>query len=410
MKVALGRSASFWIVAATFVLFGFAASAPSPLYAVYAARWGFSALALTEVFAVYAIALLVALLFTGSLSDSVGRRPVILAAVAIEVASLLMFLFASNIAWLFAARVAQGFATGLATSALAAAFVDLQPPDRPEIASVANTAAPTLGTTLGALGSAVLIQYAPDPLHLVYWLMLAAFVVIGASVFVISDSGKRRKGIQLKPRIGVEAAARPQFLAALPILVAGWAVGGFYLSLGPSLTLQLAGSTNRFLGGLAIFLFAGLGSLASIVLRSWPASRAMNFGGIALVAGLVLGIMAIALSSLAMFFVANALTGIGFGLAMLGVLRSLLALAAPTARGAMVSAIFIVAYLANALPAVVAGYLVTRIGLHDAALWYGGASGVLVLAGLAGTLFVNHLEDPSGAPPTVDPQPPLRTK
>jgi len=273
VKAAFGRGPSFWIVTATFVLFGFAASAPSPLYAVYAARWSFSALALTEVFAVYAIALLVALLFTGSLSDSVGRRPVILAALAIEVVSMLMFLFASNVAWLFAARIAQGFATGLATGALAAALVDLQPSDRPEMASVANTAAPTLGTTLGALGSALLIQYAPDPLHLVYWLMLTGFVITGASVFVISDAGVRRRGIQLTPRIAVEPAARPQFFAAAPTLVAGWAVGGFYLSLGPGLTLQLAGSTNRFLGGLAIFLFAGLGSLVSIILRSWPASR-----------------------------------------------------------------------------------------------------------------------------------------
>src|SRR5260370_21618971 len=86
--VRFGRRPSFWIVAATFVLFGFAASAPSPIYAVYAARWGFSALALTEVFAVYAITLLLALLFTGSWSDSVGRRPVILGALAIEVVSL----------------------------------------------------------------------------------------------------------------------------------------------------------------------------------------------------------------------------------------------------------------------------------------------------------------------------------
>jgi len=390
VKAGFGRGPSFWIVTATFVLFGFAASAPSPLYAVYAARWSFSALALTEVFAVYAIALLVALLFTGSLSDSVGRRPVILAALAIEVVSMLMFLFASNVAWLFAARIAQGFATGLATGALAAALVDLQPSGRPEMASVANTAAPTLGTTLGALGSALLIQYAPDPLHLVYWLMLTGFVITGASVFVISDAGVRRRDIQLAPRIGVEPAARRQFFAAMPTLVAGWAVGGFYLSLGPGLTLQLAGSTNRFLGGLAIFLFAGLGSLVSIILRSWPASRALNVGGIALVTGLSLGIIAIALSALVLFFAATALTGIGFGLAMLGVLRSLLALASPTARGAMVAAIYIVAYLANALPAIVAGYLVTRIGLHDAALWYGGASGLLALAGLAGTLLVSH--------------------
>src|SRR5712691_12628278 len=93
----IGRRTSFWIVATTFGLFLFAAAAPSPLYAVYAAMWQFSAGALTEVFAVYAIALLVALLFTGALSDFVGRRPVILGALVIQLASLLLFLFASDI-------------------------------------------------------------------------------------------------------------------------------------------------------------------------------------------------------------------------------------------------------------------------------------------------------------------------
>ncbi|TMF94707.1 MAG: MFS transporter, partial [Chloroflexi bacterium] len=149
----VGRTTAFWIVATTLALFLFAAAAPSPLYAVYAARWHFSAVALTEVFGVYAIALLVALLFTGSLSDAVGRRPVIFASLAIQSASMVMFLYASSIEWLFAARITQGVATGLATSALAASFVDLQPPGHPTLAATVNSAAPILGLALGGLAS-----------------------------------------------------------------------------------------------------------------------------------------------------------------------------------------------------------------------------------------------------------------
>ena len=168
----IGRGAAFWIAAATLVLFLFAAAAPSPLYAVYAAKWRFSPAALTEVFAIYAIALLAALLLTGSLSDAVGRRPVILAALLIQVASMLMFLYATDIRWLFAARVTQGIATGMATSPLAASFVDLQPPERPNLAAIVNSVTPTLGLALGAVSSAVLVQYGPDPLHLIYWLKI----------------------------------------------------------------------------------------------------------------------------------------------------------------------------------------------------------------------------------------------
>ena len=384
----IGRGASFWIVAITFGLFLFAAAAPSPLYAVYAALWQFSAGALTEVFAVYALALLVALLFTGPLSDFLGRRPVILAALAIQLASIALFLLATGIGWLFAARIAQGIATGVATGALAAALVDLQPPGNPALASLVNSAGPILSLGLGALVSAVLVQYAPDPLHLVYWLTLLGFIAAVAAVMAMPESGMRRKGARLWPRVSVEPAVRREFIATVPILIAGWAVAGFYLSLGPSLASQLAATSNRVPGGLAIFLLTEVGAISIVLARSWATTRAMTVGGIILGAGLVVAVIAVALMSPILFFAATAVTGVGFGLAWLGVLRTLVGLAAPTARAALLAAVFIVAYLALALPAVIAGYLATRIGLHDAALWYAVALVLLTFSGVVATWFV----------------------
>ena len=386
----VGRWQAFWIVAATFGLFLFAAAAPSPLYAVYAASWHFSAVALTEVFAVYAIALLAALLFTGSLSDSLGRRPVILAALAIQLASMLMFIFATSVEWLFAARIAQGIATGVATGPLAASFVDLQPPERPALASTVNSATPILALAVGALAAAALVQYAPDPLHLIYWLMLVGFVVAAVAVVVIPEPATSRRELRLMPRVGVEPAVRPAFIAALPSLIAGWGVGGFYLSLGPSLALQLAASSNRILGGIAIALLAGVGAISIVAVRAWPAGRAMRWGAIAQAAGLAVTVAAVALKAPVLFFIGSAATGVGFGVAWLGVLRSLVGLASATGRGALLAAIFIVAYLSFSIPAVVAGYAVTRVGLHDAALWYGVAVEILALAGVAGTLLINR--------------------
>ena len=387
-RAVFGREASFWIVATTFGLFLFAAAAPSPLYAVYAGLWQFSAGALTEVFAVYAIALLVALLFTGSSSDFVGRRPIILVALVIQLASIVLFLVASGVEWLFAARIGQGIATGIATGALGAALVDLQPPDNPALASLVNSAGPILSLGIGALVSAVLVQYAPDPLHLIYWVTLLGFIAALAAVTVMPEPGARRSGVRWVPRISVERAVRREFVATLPILVAGWAVAGFYLSLGPSLASQLAASSNRVLGGLAIFLLADIGAVAIVITRSWATTRAMMVGGVILGAGLVVAVVAIAVSSPLLFFAATALTGVGFGPAWLGVLRTLVALAAPTARAALLAAVFVVAYLALALPAVIAGFLATRIGLHDAALWYGAGLVVLTFAGVLSTWVV----------------------
>jgi len=372
------------------VLFLFAAAAPSPLYAVYAAKLHFSPITLTEVFGVYAIALLITLLFTGSLSDALGRRPVILAGLAIQLVSMLAFLFASSVEWLFAARILQGVATGLATSALGASFVDLQPRQRPWLGPVVNSATPALGLALGALTAATLVQYGPDPLRVVYLLLLVAFVIVLAAILVIPEPATQHGTMRWMPRVGVEPAIRPAFVAAMPSLVAGWGVAGFYLSLGPSLILQLAGSSNRVLGGIAIFLLAGIGAASIVAFSSWTPSRATSVGGSSMLVGLAVSVSAVALGSPAMFFAGTAITGVGFGLGWLGVLRSLVGRSSPTARGALLAAIYIVAYLSFAVPAVIAGVLTTQIGLHAAALWYGGAVGLLALAGLVGALTIGR--------------------
>jgi MFS family permease len=165
-RKALPRMAAFWLVA---VMLGFVlltSAAASPLYAVYQAQWKFSAATLTAVFAIYAIFLLVTLLLFGSLSDYLGRRPVILAALTITAAACALFLAAHGVGLLFAARALQGVAVGTATGGLGAALIDLQPEGR-GLAPVATGTSILLGLAVGALASSALVQYGPAPTHLV---------------------------------------------------------------------------------------------------------------------------------------------------------------------------------------------------------------------------------------------------
>src|SRR5260221_2634420 len=113
-RLKFGRAGSFWLLATLLALLSAASSAPSPLYAVYAARWHFSPITLTAIFGVDALALLAALLTTGRLSDHLGRRPVVL------LAGVLAFIAASGAGWLFTARILQGLGTGMAAGAISA--------------------------------------------------------------------------------------------------------------------------------------------------------------------------------------------------------------------------------------------------------------------------------------------------
>ncbi|KTS70695.1 MFS transporter, partial [Pseudomonas oryzihabitans] len=224
-----------------------ASSAPTPLYASYQHAWGFSTFWLTWVFAVYAFTLLAALLVGGRLSDHLGRRPVILGALVLEAGSMLLFHQAQGLADLVVARAVQGLATGIATSALGAALLDVDRERGPWL----NSLAPLLGMAVGALGCGLLVEFAPAPLQLVYRLFLAFFVVQGLLLLRLPDTLARRPGLlaALRPQLAVPPQARAMLWRVLPLELAVWAVGGFYLSLMPGLIKAATGSSSILVGG-----------------------------------------------------------------------------------------------------------------------------------------------------------------
>jgi len=58
---------------------------------------------------------------------------VILAALAVQAVSMVVFLAAGGMGWLYLARVLQGLATGTVAGAVAAAPIDLQPAGRTDL-------------------------------------------------------------------------------------------------------------------------------------------------------------------------------------------------------------------------------------------------------------------------------------
>ena len=125
----LPGTVAFFLLASIIIGFLAGSSAPTPLYAVYAARWGFSPITITVVFGVYALAVLTALLVVGRLSDHVGRRPVLLAALAVQVVTMVVFVTAHGVPQLLVARIIQG---------LAVYGEDLGTPERPNAGTMAR--------------------------------------------------------------------------------------------------------------------------------------------------------------------------------------------------------------------------------------------------------------------------------
>jgi MFS family permease len=376
----LPPAVAFMVLASVTVSFLASASAPTPLYPTYQAEWGFSPLAVTVIFGVYAIAVLVALLFFGRLSDHLGRKPVLLSAMLVQVLAMGMFASANGLGMLLFARVVQGFAAGVAIAAVGAGLLDL---DKGR-GAVANAITTPMGTATGGILSGLFVTLLPAPQQLVFLVLGAVMVAQGIGIAFMRETLAPRAGVlgSLRPQFAFSDAIRAPLLRAAPAIVATWAAAGLFASLSPAMVRSLTGNASPLLSGLAMFVMAGSGGVAVYLLRQLEARRSMRVGVVSLAVGVLLVVPALNLGLLPLFYVALSLAGFGFGSGFQGAVRSVVTSAKAHERAGVLSVVFVLAYLAMGLPAIGAGWLLVHGGnLASTTLEF--AALVLVLSAVA---------------------------
>jgi MFS family permease len=368
-------------VAAVIGLALFASGTPSPLYGTYRELWGFSPMVLTLVYATYAFGVLASLLLAGRVSDEIGRRPVLVTALATLMATSVLFMLADSTAWLFVARGIQGIATGLALGAAGAALLDLHPRANASHVGLTNGIVSAGGMGLGVLISAMLVQFAPAPRVLPYIVMLALFALVFAGALRMPEPVAASSGVRLTPqRPSVPHVVRRPFLLAALAVISSWSIGGIFLSLGPALSASLFHTDNHLVTSLGVFALAGTGAAAQLAFgRSapWAGTAA---GSLALATGMVAMVLAASTETTALYWIGTVIGGGGFGVAFLGGLRALSAAIPPQHRAEVMSAFYVVAYMAISLPAILAGVLVTPLGLESTFEIFGSVVAALSLA------------------------------
>jgi predicted MFS family arabinose efflux permease len=376
----LPQRIAYWHAAVVIGLCLFASVVPSPLYHYYATAWHFSPLTLTLIYATYAFGVLAALLLAGRVSDQVGRRPVLLVALPALMVSWLLFIVASSTPWLFAARGLQGLATGAALSAASAALLDLHPRRDPVSVGLANGVASAGGLGLGALTSAALVQAGEAPRVLPYVMLLVLFSAGLAGAFWMPEPVASRSRFRLTPqRPSVPAGIRHPFLIAALAVLGSWSIAGLFFSLGAQLSSQLFSSANVIvagLGGITLTLAAALAQLVFHRVAPWVGA---SLGSAALALGMAAIVIAAATGSSALFMAGTFVAGAGFGVAFLGGLRQLTSVIPAQHRAAVMSAFYVVAYASLSIPAVIAGVVVTHLGLDATFETFGSATAGIAL-------------------------------
>jgi hypothetical protein len=366
------------------MLIAASSSAVTPLYRLYQASMHLTPFWITVVFATYVASLLAALLTVGGLSDYVGRKPVILAALLLNAVAMVLFAEAHDVGQLILARAVQGLSVGVGTTALGAAILDTNRARGPLL----NSVTAFLGLTAGTLGAAALITFAPDPLHRVYDVLLGLTVLMIALLWVMPESSTRKAGAlaSLRPHVAVPPQSRSILIRLTPANIAAWALGGLYLSLMPTVVATAMGVASPWVGGVVVSALMLTGAIAVAAFRNWPGRRLILFGTITLSLGVAVSMLGIQQQQVAALLAGTVIAGAGFGSTFSGMLRALLPTAGPHQRAGLLAAFYLQSYLAFALPAVAAGLSVPLIGLSAAAYLYGAAIIVLTVTSLIASL------------------------
>ncbi len=377
---------SFALVVTAQILLFAGSNLPTPLFPIYAQHYGFGAATVTLLFGSYVAVLIPALLFVGTLSDRVGRRPLLVSGIAITVLSSVAFAAARSVGWLFAGEMIYGIGAALVMSCVSVAIRELHPRQNVASAALAASVAMAVGLTIGPLVSGLLASITPWPTTAPYVLDAVLAAVLAIALVRIPEtrppaqqSAPRAKVIYVPPEIRV-AFVGPAAVGALSFMAGGW-----LFALAPSFLHEALGIhiTQPVVAGLFTALALAVNGVAQIVLRHHH-SQAETTTGVAI---LLLGMATIAVSaipaSLAVAIVGAVLVGVGSGIAQMSAMHSVQHLAPAHARGSVMSTYVTLCYLALSVPVIVAGFAAEVFSLSTVTAWY-----VVALAAVSAVALV----------------------
>ncbi|MEE3622628.1 MFS transporter [Nitrospirillum sp. BR 11752] len=385
MRFAVSDRIGFWIAAGVVAHTLWTSAAPAMVYPLYATHWHLSPTITTGIFAVYPVTVVAVLILFGNLSDQLGRRLAMLFGVAASAAGVLLFAMASGVADLFIGRFLMGVGVGLSAGPSAAALADYAGGGAgASRASAATLVAQSAGLAAALLVGGALVQYAPYPTHLSFWVLGALLLLLFAGVALLPRRPATATAAGWRPALPrVPAGLGAVFgITAFTVMIA-YAHGVMIASLGAQVARDLVRSNNSLINGAALALFAIALGVTGLFARRLRAETAILMGAGASVAGMGFLAAAVLAHSLAAFLAATVTSGMGYAWMVYGGLAALNAVAPQGSRGGLLSAAFLLAYLFTGVLALALGRLATATDMAIAVL-----TGAAIMTALCAVLLV----------------------
>lgn len=392
IRPVLSQPVAFWTSASVIAVALWSSASPSLVYPLYTAEWGLNPSVTTILFATYPIALIVTIVAVGDISDYVGRRASLIAGILSAMVGVLLFAVAPDLTWLFVGRAFQGIGVGVAVSAASAALLEFAPGGSIRLASAVNTAATAVGLASAVLLGGALVEYAPLPTRLTFWILLAVMIVPAVLLFFMprDSAGKLAPG-KWRPRFPrMPRRLGPLVGVAMLAGIGAFIIGSLAISLGAQIARDLIGTDNVLIAGASLAVFAlaiAGGGLAGGKLHP---RHAIVAGGFSAAVGMGLVVLSTELANLPLYVVACLGIGAGNGLLFVGSLGMLNRFAPERHRAQVFSVLYLVCYLLQGLTAILAGACAALLGFQPAIALTATAIGATCLAAAVAALLTAH--------------------
>lgn len=379
-----------WAVAFAFATAMAFTTVPTPLWSLYAQRDHFSSLTVTLVFAAYAVAVAVSLFLVGHLSDSYGRRRVLVPALALNLIAGVVFLAWPDLPGLLLGRVLSGLGIGAVTATATAWLTELRTARRPDGGSgrsqVVALAANLGGLGLGGLIAGVVAQWAGSPLSLPFIVFLGALLLAEIGLFAAPETRRvRAPRARYRPQhLSVPPESRGRFLAAALGATIAFALFGLVTSLAPSFLEGTLHTPSHALAGAVSFAMFAAAAVVQMPSSSRPAQQLLATAIPSLLSGIALLTLALWLPtpSFAVFLTGDVLAGMGAGLMFKGAIGTVSEITPAEHRAEALAGVFLAAYIGLAGPVIGLGALTQIASTRVSLLVFSGllALGVFVTA------------------------------
>ena len=357
-----------WRTWSVLVLFALGTSLITPLIPLYQDRLGFSDTVVTLFLGCYVAALVPSMLTLGQVSDRIGRKAVLLGALATLAVAQVILITEPDLTGLLVARAIQGLATGAFFGTCTAFLVDASPPGRTPFVAVLGSVSIRLGLGFGPGIGGLIAQYADAPLRLPFELHLVAIALAAAVVLTLPETVRVRSRRPLTLRLEVPAAERAVFWRVLVPSGALFSLfDGVALSLIPVFLVRTLDVGNYALVGAAGFLVLVSGAVSQLIFPRLPPDRAIGWGLATAAVASVGVVLSSPTESAALALCSVAVTGGAAGLVFKGGIDLCTQIAPVQDRGKLLSSYYVACYLGGfSVPLLVVGVLSDLIGLTAA--------------------------------------------